>query len=189
MIIALEGPRSVGKTTLINKINKANLDIITHEGFYIKDTPKIITSEMEFYENQKIYINQKINQYIDMKYKGNHLVVRGIENILEYTLNYPLIHGYEWDVQKNMKNEIEAMSTFKSDKILYLDASKDVLIERNSNDKIRNRENLTEWIELWSEKMKSVFLEYSYTQFIDTDRIAPEEVLSCIIKLFDEEKK
>ncbi|WP_270771134.1 hypothetical protein [Intestinibacter bartlettii] len=186
MVISLEGPRAVGKSRLTSRIKHSDENILVYEGFYIQNTPKIFYNEIDFCENQKKYIEQKIEQYDKLDKYKDYLIVRGVEGILQYTLIYPKVYGFNWNVEEKLNCEIEELKKRRSDKILYLDANIINLINRNSNDKKKVRQNYEKYISLWHRKLKKCFLDYENLYLLDTDNMTPYEVYMYTLGLFKE---
>lgn len=186
MVISLEGPRAVGKSKLTNSIKHSDVNILVHEGFYIPNTPKIFYNELDFCENQKKYIEQKIEQYDKLDKYTNHLIVRGVEGILQYTLIYPKVYGFDWNVEEKLDCEIKELKKRSSDKILYLNATIENLINRNSNDRKKVRQNYEKYLSLWYSVLKDCFLEYQNLCLLDTDNMTTDEVYIYTLGLFKE---
>lgn len=189
MIVTLEGPRAVGKTTLTDRFIKERNDIIVIEGFYIENTPKTINDEEYFYENQRKYITQKIQQMDSLDENSNYLIVRGPEGIDEYTLTYPKIYGFTWPVEEVLKKELEELRKRRSDLVLYLDADKNILKQRCLNDKVKIRTNYDDYLNLWYEKMRSSFSKYPNVKLLDTSAMSKNEVYKYVAGIFDGEGK
>lgn len=63
----------------------------------------------------------------------------GAEEIEFYTLNYPKSIGADWEVENALKKELEEVRKCLPNRILFLDASDDVLREHKQNDSTRSR--------------------------------------------------
>ena len=100
MIIALEGLRSVGKTTLLNNIGKTNPSIKIFHGYKYHGKHFDLSKAEDFCANQLIYIRQKLEQYATLDNVDTNLITRGTEDIIFYTLNYPRIMGHAWRSQR-----------------------------------------------------------------------------------------
>lgn len=186
-IIALEGSRAVGKTTLVENLRKLYPDLLILKGYKYNQKKFNLLKEDDFCENQKIYINQKIEQYSQLKkIAQNTLVVRGVEDIEFFTLHHPKIYGFDWDMERNMRDELIELRKYQSDIILYLDASKETILKRKDED-VRKRDDMDFWLNNWLLNMKQWFSQYSYTHFVDTDTLSKEEVAIECIKLMKHE--
>lgn len=56
-----------------------------------------------------------------------------------YTLNYPKTIGENWEIENTLKTELEAVRKCMPDRILFLDASDEVLRSNKENDSTRSR--------------------------------------------------
>lgn len=175
MIIALEGPRAVGKTTLLNNLSKTNPSIKIFHGYKYHGKHFELSKVDDFCANQLIYIRQKLEQYETLANNDINLITCGTEDIIFYTLNYPRIMGHDWTVETELHSWILSLQEKKSDAIIYLDATDEVILSRNRND-TRDRFNLENWLALWKDKMRCWFLSYRNCLYIDTSRLKAEEV-------------
>ena len=183
-IIALEGSRAVGKTTLIENLRIRSPDLLILDGYKYESKKLNLLKENEFLKNQKIYIKQKIEQYRQLKNTAQTaLVVRGVENIEFFTLHHPRVYGFNWDVEKYLRDELNELRNYQSDWILYLDASKETIMKRK-NDDVRKRKDMDFWVNNWVIEMKQWFSQYFYTCFVNTDTLSKEEVaLECLNRI------
>jgi len=188
MIIALQGPRAVGKSTLTENIRNGNRNIVVHEGFKYTGRLFNLDDENEFYENQRIYIRQKIQQYQQLDAAKDNLIVRGAEDIYFYTCQYPKNRGFSWKVKENIGEELKKLGRYRSDLILYLDATEKMLQIRNTKD-TRNRKNLDEWMKDWYMNMRRYFSELGQTRMINTELMNKEEVYQSVISVIANEEK
>lgn len=168
-IIALEGVRGVGKTTLLNNLKIIYPNLITIEGFKVENNLQM-DIQHEFYKNQKIYINHKIEQYKNFsKYSEDILITRGSENIEMFTKRYPKIYNYNWDCEKELEKELKQLQNYRSDLIIYLNAKVETIIKRALNDKDKKRENIEKWLEIWNSEIQNWFKKYKNLIIIETD--------------------
>ena len=181
MIFALEGPRAVGKTTLLNNLENLNPDIKVFPGYKYQGKSFDMTTFEGFCENQKIYCQQKLRQYSELNDNDINVVTRGTENIIFFSLTYPQIMGYNWNVISILQNELTELEAAKSDTIIYLDASNEVILARSERD-MRQRPNIQCWLELWSNEMRKFFLKQPRCIFIDTNFLTEVEVATEVLK-------
>jgi len=186
MIIALQGPRAVGKSTLTENIRIENRNIDIHEGFRYTARLFNLDDENEFYENQRIYIRQKIQQYQHLDAAKDNLIVRGAEDIYFYTCHYPKSRGFSWKVKENLGEELKELGRYRSAFILYLDATEKMLQRRNAGD-TRNRKDLDEWMNGWHMDMRRYFSELDQTRMINTELMNKEEVYQSVISVIANE--
>lgn len=146
MILSLQGCMAVGKTTALRYLESrfpdihvsydTNTDVITE----IRN-PQLDKNTFEDYiEIQKLWINKEITRFQEsLKYPCT-IMDSGAEEIEFYTLNYPKTIGKEWDIESAMKDELSQLRKCMPTRILFLDASEDVLRARKENDNTRARE-------------------------------------------------
>ena len=182
MIIALEGARAVGKTTLLNNIQKVDNSIKVFHGYKYRGKNFDLNSVEGFCANQLIYIHQKLEQYATVNDAEINLITRGTEDIIFYTLNYPRIMGCDWNVESRLDAWISRLKAKKSDAIIYLDATDEIILERNNND-MRNRPNLKNWLILWQDEMRRWFSNYNNCVFVDTSQLIAAEVADKVFEL------
>lgn len=182
MIIALEGARAVGKTTLLNNIRKVDNSIKVFHGYKYCGRNFELNSVEGFCANQMIYIRQKLEQYATVNDAETNLITRGTEDIIFYTLNYPRIMGYDWNVELRLDAWISRLKAKRSDVIIYLDAPAEIILERNDND-TRNRSDLENWLTLWQDEMRHWFSSYDNCVFIDTSKLIAAEVADEVLEL------
>lgn len=182
MIIALEGARAVGKTTLLKNIRAVDNSIKVFHGYKYRGKNFDLNNVEGFCANQLIYIRQKLEQYATVNDAETNLITRGTEDIIFYTLNYPRIMGYDWNVELRLDTWISRLKAKKSDAIIYLDATDEIILERNYND-TRNRPDLENWLTLWHDEMRHWFSSYNNCVFVDTSQLIAEEVADKVLEL------
>ena len=124
----LEGSRAVGKTTLLNNIQKIDSSIKIFHGYKCHKKTFSTNIVEGFCANQMIYIQQKLEQYEHVNKTDINLITRGTEDIIFYTLYYPEIMGYDWDVELRLSRWISQLKSKKSDLIIYLDETDEVIL-------------------------------------------------------------
>lgn len=184
MIVALEGPRAVGKTTLLNGIQDMLPQVQVFPGFKLETTYNL-DEEIGFCNNQKKYIRRKINQYNSVYSSKINMITRGTENVMFYTWAYPVIKCYNsWQVENKLQSDLIRLNQKRSDLIIYLNANNDVLSERNKND-IRERIWFDNELSIWNIMMKSWFMKYDNCIFIETSALSAHEVQDCVCKILN----
>lgn len=184
MIVALEGPRAVGKTTLLTAIQDTLPQIQVFSGFKLKSSYNL-DNETGFCDNQKEYIERKINQYNLVDSSKMNLITRGTENVLFYTRTYPIIKGYnDWQVYNKLKEYFIRLNQQRSDLIIYLDANCEVLQDRNKKD-TRQRLWFDKELRTWNMMMKSWFMRYNNCIFIETSNLNANEVHDHVFEILN----
>lgn len=183
VVFSLSGSKAVGKTTLIKGLRNTILGLQVREGFRQTDTGFCMDIEEEYYANQRWYINREINEYISYKKCGQPvLLLRGPEDVEFYTVHYPITKGFSWDVEKNLYKELKKLRECRSDYIIYLDATEDVVLHRKNSDETKPRKNMQNWMSNWQPYLEPYMKSIEYTKIIDTSNLTAEEVLKEVTK-------
>lgn len=180
-VFSLSGSKAVGKTTLINGLRKTIPELQVREGFRQTDTGLCMDIEEEYYENQRWYIKREIEEY--HMYRNSNkpaLLLRGPEDVEFYTLHYPITKGYEWDVEKHLYIELEQLRACRSDYIIYLDASEDIILHRKRSDVTKPRINMQNWMRYWQPYIEPYMKAIEYTKVFDTSNLDSAGVLKEI---------
>jgi deoxyadenosine/deoxycytidine kinase len=185
-IFALEGLKGTGKTTLLNNLKIIYPKLECIEGFKL-DNNLDLNIEKEFYENQSIYIEKKINQYKKfLKSSKNTLITRGVENVKKFTERYPKIYNYDWEVKKNLKQELKILESYRSDLIIYLNANDETIKKRVFNDMNKRRDNIDKYLEIWGREIRNWYNEYKNLRIIETENKTSLEVAEEVKKILIE---
>lgn len=183
-IISIQGAMASGKTTLAHVLEDAYPELhVYYENPYPivqkrKELGLDIRTEDGFVENQRLFIQAEIERF--RHFPDGHIILdRGPEDLEFYTLHYPQIHGHDWDMEFRLKTELEVLRECRSDQILYLRASNQLLQTRRDADQTRTRQSFEQHQPLWA------FEENWYKQFpvysIDTTAKTPEQVRQATV--------
>jgi thymidylate kinase len=158
MIIDIDGPSAVGKTTLITKLKKNRIGKGLPEVLETAKPPvKKPASAEQFLMKQLWFFEQAAKRYeaIDQE-DGLFFVDIGILDVLLHTKYYPLIQQNNWNVLQEFCETIE--SRFKdlhtADLILYLTAKPETLRFRMINDPGTSRTSHEENLALFPYKQR-----------------------------------
>jgi thymidylate kinase len=158
MIIDIDGPSAVGKTTLITKLEKNQIGKGLPEVLETAKPPvKKPASAEQFLLKQLWFFEQAAKRYeaVDQE-DGLFFVNIGILDVLLHTKYYPLIQQNNWGVLKEFCETIQ--SRFKglhtADLILYLTARPDTLRFRMINDPGTSRKSHEEYLALLPYKQR-----------------------------------
>lgn len=148
------------------------------EGFRQTDTGFNLDIEEEYYKNQQWYIQREIEEYNNFRSnKEPALLLRGPEDLEFYTLHYPFINNYNWNVEYNLKKELAKLRLCRSDYIIYLDASAEEILKRKNNDKTKPRINMQNWLQNWQPYIEPYMKKIPYTTVFDTTYLSSDELL------------
>ncbi|MGG2091416.1 AAA family ATPase [Bacillus sp. S13(2024)] len=188
-IISLQGSMASGKTTLAKKLEQKGIRIVYENPYSIvqkrKEMQLDIGTKEGFIANQKLFIEAKIEEFQQLP-NGITIFDRGPEDIEFYTLYYPKLIGKDWDIEKEMSDELRELRKCRSQAIFYLIASKEVLQKRKELD-VRQRSTFEEQIKL-IEIEKRWYEQFPVT-YLNVDAKSVEEVEYCFTKWLEETGK
>ena len=93
----------------------------------------------DYLEIQKLWLNKEVVRWHKaIKYPCS-VMDFGAEEIEFYTLNYPRSIGVDWEIENALYAELEAVRKCMPTRILFLDASDEVLRKHKENDDTRSR--------------------------------------------------
>ena len=145
MILSLQGCMAVGKTTAVRYLQEnapyvnisyeINTDVVEE----VKGRKLVKNVYADYLEIQKSWLNKEVVRYNKAKDFKCSIMDFGAEEIEFYTLNYPKTIGKDWDVENALKKELEEVRKCMPTRILFLDASNEVLLKHKENDTTRSR--------------------------------------------------
>lgn len=145
MVLSLQGCMAVGKTTAVRYLQdhapyvnisyEANTDIIEE----VKRRHLNKNNYEDYLEIQKLWLHKEVMRYNKARSFPCSVMDFGAEEIEFYTLNYPRTIGQDWKVESVLHRELEAVRKCMPARILFLDASDEVLIKRRESDSTRSR--------------------------------------------------
>ena len=93
----------------------------------------------DYLEIQKLWLKKEVVRYNKAKDFNCSIMDFGAEEIEFYTLNYPKTIGQEWEIENALHEELEQVRKCMPTRILFLDASNEVLLRHKENDNTRSR--------------------------------------------------
>lgn len=182
MIVSLQGCMAVGKTTAVRYIekhapyvhisyedNKAVIEEVVRRGL-------IKTNYEDYLEIQKLWLRNEVQRWEKSKEYPCTLMDFGAEEIEFYTLHYPKTIGENWEVEEPLREELEAVRRCYPDRILFLDASDEILRQRKEQDSTRSREFFEHHIQHLLPLKRQWFCQMDRTDVLNTDHLTSEEV-------------
>ena len=145
MVLSLQGCMAVGKTTAVQYLreNAPYVNISYENNADVIDEIKQRQLDKNIYEDyleiQKLWLSKEVVRYHKAKDFECSIMDFGAEEIEFYTLNYPKTIGQNWNIENALKKELEQIRECMPTRILFLDASTEVLVRRKENDKSRSR--------------------------------------------------
>ena len=186
-IITISGTRCVGKTSVINSLRSLFPEWCIREDRPSNPASFNLDVEEEYCANERFYIDRQIEEYNKMRNGSqDSIIVRGPEDLLFYVLHYPVANSKSWDVKARLKYELELLDHCRSDKIIYLNASKTIVLERSRADMNKKRTTINHWVSIWHDSLIDFMSHYDTCDFVDTDDKTLDEVVKCVEKLIRE---
>ena len=182
MILSLQGCMAVGKTTAIQYLqeNAPYVNISYETNTYIVEEVKRRKLDKNVYEDyleiQRLWINNEVVRYHKAKEFECSIMDFGAEEIEFYTLNYPKSIGKNWDIENALKKELEQVRKCMPARILFLDASEEVLLRRKENDNTRSRNFFEHYLKYLLPLKRDWFIGRENVDVLNVDDLSAEEV-------------
>lgn len=175
----MEGSRAVGKTTLLKKLQERN-NCIIRDGYSRKDFDFKLENKDDFIINQKLYIACECAEYkVFKKTNRDTFVVKGAYTIEFFTQQTAKL--YQHDLLP-LENDLEQLKKCIPDGVIFLDCSKEKILERYKND-TNVRETMNIWIDKYYDNFRSYYLSLNNIHVIDTTNLTDEEVYKEVLKI------
>lgn len=182
MVLSLQGCMAVGKTTAVRYLQEnAPYIHISYE-----DTRAVIeevrrrkldkTCYPDYLEIQKLWLQNEVFRYQKAVQYPCSIMDFGAEEIEFYTLNYPKSIGADWEVENALKPELEAVRDCLPDRILFLDASEEVLRQHKENDKTRSRTFFEQYLRTLLPLKRKWFAQKENVDYLLVDGLSVREV-------------
>ena len=182
MVLSLQGCMAVGKTKAVGYLRENapyvnisyedNSDVIAE--IKKRDLDKNIYED--YLEIQKLWLNKEVNRYHKAKEFPCSIMDFGAEEIEFYTLNYPKTIGQDWNVENDLKKELDQIRECMPTRILFLDASTEVLVRRKENDKTRSRNSFAHHLEYLLPLKRNWFIGKENVDILNVDNSTADEV-------------
>ena len=182
MILSLQGCMAVGKTTAVRYLQEnapyvnisyeINTDIIDE----VKQRQLDKNIYKDYLEIQKLWLHKEVVRYHKTKDFQCSIMDFGAEEIEFYTLNYPKTIGQNWNVENALIEELEQVRGCMPTRILFLDASPEVLLRRKENDKTRSRNFFEHHLKYLLPLKRNWFIGKENVDVLDVDNLSADEV-------------
>ena len=182
MILSLQGCMAVGKTTAVRYLQEnapyvnisyeINTDVIEE----VKGRKLDKNVYADYLEIQKLWLNKEVVRYNKAKDFKCSIMDFGAEEIEFYTLNYPKTIGEDWDVENALKKELEEVRKCMPTRILFLDASNEVLLKHKENDTTRSRNFFDHHIKYLLPLKRNWFIGKENVDVLNVDNLTAKEV-------------
>ena len=167
-VFAFDGKMGAGKTTFIKCLCEAmgTEDIVNSPTFAIVNVYEIDTTEREEVYHFDCYRIKDIREAMDF----------GAEEIEFYTLNYPKTIGQEWEIENALHEELEQVRKCMPTRILFLDASNEVLLRHKENDNTRSRNFFEHHLKYLLPLKRKWFIGKENVDVLNVDNLNADEV-------------
>ena len=182
MILSLQGCMAVGKTTAVRYLQEnapyvnisyeINTDVVEE----VKGRKLDKNVYADYLEIQKLWLNKEVVRYNKAKDFKCSIMDFGAEEIEFYTLNYPKTIGEDWDVENALKKELEEVRKCMPTRILFLDASNEVLLKHKENDTTRSRNFFDHHIKYLLPLKRNWFIGKENVDVLNVDSLTAKEV-------------
>ena len=182
MILSLQGCMAVGKTTAVRYIQEKapyinisyedNTDII--EEIRCRNLDK--NRYEDYLEIQKLWLRKEVLRYEKAVKYPYSIMDFGAEEIEFYTLNYPKSIGEEWEVENALNKELTEVRSCMPNRILFLDASDDVLRSHKQHDDTRTRNFFEHHLQHLMPLKRKWFLNKENVDWLMIDDLSAEEM-------------
>ncbi|MCR4939706.1 MAG: hypothetical protein K5930_06305 [Treponemataceae bacterium] len=182
MILSLQGCMAVGKTTAVKYLQEnapyinisyeINTDVVEE----VKRRKLDKNRYEDYLEIQKLWLKKEVIRYNKAVFYPCSVMDFGAEEIEFYTLNYPKSIGMDWEIEKALKKELEEVRACLPDRILFLDASDEVLRQHKQNDTSRSRNFFEHHLKNMMPLKRKYFLGRKNVDLLMVDDLSPEEV-------------
>ena len=182
MVLSLQGCMAVGKTTAVRYLreNAPYVNISYENNAGIIDEIKQRQLDKNIYEDyleiQKLWLNNEVVRYHQAKNYECSIMDFGAEEIEFYTLNYPKTIGQNWNVEDALKEELEQVRECMPTRILFLDASTEMLRMRKENDKNRSRNFFEHHLNYLLPLKRAWFIGKENVDVLNVDNLNADEV-------------
>ncbi|PWT26595.1 hypothetical protein [Butyrivibrio fibrisolvens] len=182
MILSLQGCMAVGKTTAVRYIQEKapyinisyedNTDII--EEIRCRNLDK--NRYEDYLEIQKLWLRKEVLRYEKAAKYSCSIMDFGAEEIEFYTLNYPKSIGEDWEVENALNKELTEVRSCMPNRILFLDASDDVLRSHKQHDDTCTRNFFEHHLQHLMPLKREWFLNKENVDWLMVDDLSAEEM-------------
>ena len=182
MILSLQGCMAVGKTTAVQYLqehapyvhigHEDNRDVIAE----IKRRGLEKNTYEGYVEIQRLWLQKEVARWEKLRAHSCSLMDFGADEIEFYTLNYPKAIGQNWEIGCALADELETVRQCMPYRILFLDASEQVLRQRKERDQTRSRNFFEFYLTQLLPLKKEWFFEKENVDVLNVDCLSTEEV-------------
>lgn len=130
----------------------------------------------DYLEIQKLWLKKEVDRWTAAVMFPCSVMDLGAEEIEFYTLNYPKSIGVEWEIEKALQLELEAVRKCMPTRILFLDASDEVLRSHKEKDNSRSRYFFEHYLKYLLPLKKEWFFGKPNVDILHVDNLDAREV-------------
>lgn len=182
MILSLQGCMAVGKTTAVRYLEEnvpyVNISYETNTDIINEIKRRQLNKNIfeDYIEIQKLWLNKEVERYNKAKKYKCSIMDFGAEEIEFYTLNYPKTIGQDWEVESVLHEELELVRSCMPTRILFLDASNEVLLRHKENDSTRSRNFFEHHLRYLLPLKREWFIGQEKVDVLNVDNLSANEV-------------
>lgn len=182
IILSLQGCMAVGKTTALRYLQEFAPYI--HISFEVNNNiiDEIQTRGLnknqyeDFLEIQKLWLMNEVRRYEKARKYPCTVMDFGAEEIEFYTLNYPKSLGMDWKIETPLHKELATVRQCMPDRILFMDASEEVLRKRKESDTTRSRKFFEYYLTHLLPLKRKWFLQKPNVDILNVECLTPDEM-------------
>lgn len=130
----------------------------------------------DYLEIQRLWLLNEIKRHEEALEHPNTVMDFDAEEIEFYTLNYPRSIGEDWEIERPLHAEHEAVRQCLPDRILFLDASDEVLRAHKAGDATRGRGFFEQHLRTLLPLKREWFRERDNVDYLRVDDLSADEV-------------
>lgn len=191
MILSLQGCMAVGKTTAVRylQVHASYLHVSweEHQGVIQEVRRRQLDKNVyeDYLEIQRLWLKNEVERHEEALAYPNTVMDFGAEEIEFYTLNYPKSIGARWDVEEPLAAELAEVRACLPDRVLFLDASDEVLRAHKAGDATRSRNFFEQHLQTLPPLKRAWFAQHENVDWLRVDDLAPDEVGSAVMSWCD----
>lgn len=182
MILSLQGCMAVGKTTAVNYLKQnapyINISYEVNDDVIAEVNRRNLDKNVyeDYLEIQKLWLKKEVERWEKAQQYKCTIMDFGAEEIEFYTLNYPKSIGLDWKIEDALITELTALRKCMPERILFMDASDDVLRKHKENDSTRSRNFFEHYMTHMLPLKRAWFLNQENVDVLMVDELTTEEV-------------
>ena len=187
MTLSLQGCMAAGKTTAVRYLQRYAPHIhISYEDN--SDVVALIKARgldkgryEDYLEIQRLWLAKEVERWEKARQYPCTVMDFGAEEIEFYTLNFPKTIGADWEVERPLREPLEAVRRCMPDRILFLNASEDTLRRNKESDTSRSRNFFEHYIQHFLPLKKQWFIGREDVDVLEVDGLTADELGTSVL--------